>query len=75
MSVGLDFAATVERRVEEGWASALATAAALEAYSANLRLLDRLLHMLRMQEPFTGGVGHCRRGRQRFAAAGGTANT
>ena len=28
----------------------------LEAYRANLRLLDRLLQMLRMQEPFTGGA-------------------
>lgn len=56
MSVGFDFAATVKKRVEEGWDGALATAVALEAYSANLRLLDRLLHMLRMQEPFTGGA-------------------
>ncbi len=56
MSVGFDFAATVARRIEEGWSGELATAAALEAYSANLRLLDRLLLMLRMQEPFTGGA-------------------
>jgi len=56
MSVGLDFAATVEKRVEEGWERGLATAVALEAYSANLRLIDRLLHMQRMQEPFTGGA-------------------
>ena len=56
MSVGFDFAATVAKRIEEGWSGELATAAALEAYSANLRLLDRLLLMLRMQEPFTGGA-------------------
>jgi len=56
MSVGLDFAATVKEREREGWAGELATAVTLEAYRANLRLLDRLLHMLRMQEPFTGGA-------------------
>ncbi len=56
MSVGFDFAATVRKRVEEGWGGELATAVALEAYSANLRLLDRLLHLLRLQEPFTGGA-------------------
>jgi len=56
MSVGLDFAMTVEQRTAEGWESSLATAVALEAYTANLRLLDRLLQMLRMQEPFTGGA-------------------
>jgi len=55
MSVGFDFAATVAKRIEEGWNAELATAVSLEAYSANLRLLDRLLLMLRMQEPFTGG--------------------
>jgi subtilisin family serine protease len=56
MSVGFDFAATVARRIEEGWVGEMATAVALEAYRANLRLLDRLLRMLRMQEPFTGGA-------------------
>jgi subtilisin family serine protease len=56
MSVGFDFAATVAKRIEEGWSADLATAVSLEAYSANLRLLDRLLLMLRMQEPFTGGA-------------------
>jgi len=52
----LDFAATVAERVEQGWIGELATAVTLEAYRANLRLLDRLLQMLRMQEPFTGGA-------------------
>ncbi len=56
MSVGFDFAATVRKRIEEGWSAELATEVALEAYSANLKLLERLLHMLRMQEPFTGGA-------------------
>jgi subtilisin family serine protease len=56
MSVGFDFAATVEARLEQGWIGELATAVTLEAYRANLRLLDRLLQMLRMQEPFTGGA-------------------
>ena len=56
MSVGFDFAATVEERLEQGWIGELATAVTLEAYRANLRLLDRLLQMLRMQEPFTGGA-------------------
>lgn len=56
MSVGFDFAATVEERVSQGWAGELATAVTLEAYCANLKLLDRLLQMLRMQEPFTGGA-------------------
>jgi len=55
MSVGFDFAATVTERVEQGWAGNRATAVALEAYRANLNLLDRLLDMLRQQEPFTGG--------------------
>jgi subtilisin family serine protease len=56
MSVGFDFAATVGMRVEQGWTGELATAVTLEAYRANLRLLDRLLQMLRSQEPFTGGA-------------------
>ncbi len=56
MSVGLDFAATVAERLAQGWIGELATAVTLEAYRANLRLLDRLLQMLRMQEPFTGGA-------------------
>ncbi len=56
MSVGFDFGATVKRRIDEGWPGELATGVALEAYSANLTLLDRLLHMLRMQEPYTGGA-------------------
>jgi subtilisin family serine protease len=56
MSTGLDFAATVEERVIDGWPRELATAVTLEAYRANLRLFDRLLQMLRMQEPCTGGA-------------------
>lgn len=56
VAAGLDFAATVRRRIEQGWASGSATAAALEAYCANLTLLDRLLRMLGLQEPFTGGA-------------------
>jgi subtilisin family serine protease len=56
MSVGFDFDVTVEERVAEGWPAKLATSVTLEAYAANLRLLDRLLQMLRMQEPFTGGA-------------------
>ncbi len=55
MSVGFDFAATVRERIDEGWGDERAAAVALEAYDANLKLLDRLLHMLRLQEPFTGG--------------------
>jgi subtilisin family serine protease len=56
MSVGFDFAATVKARIEQGWIGELATAVTLEAYRANLQLLDQLLQMLRMQEPFTGGA-------------------
>jgi subtilisin family serine protease len=56
LSVGFDFAATLDDRVGRGWPRELATAATLEAYVANVRLLDRLLQMLRMQEPFTGGA-------------------
>lgn len=56
MSAGFDFAATVEERLAAGWPTKLATSAALEAYCANGRLLDRLLQMLRMQEPCTGGA-------------------
>ena len=56
MSVGFDFAATVADRINQGWIGDLAAAATLEAYRANLTLLDRLLQMLRMQEPFTGGA-------------------
>jgi subtilisin family serine protease len=56
MSVGLDFAATMEERLAEGWPRKLTTSVTLEAYRANLRLLDRLLQMLRMQEPCTGGA-------------------
>jgi subtilisin family serine protease len=56
LSAGFDFAATVADRVDQGWVGDLAAAATLEAYRANLTLLDRLLQMLRMQEPFTGGA-------------------
>lgn len=56
MSVGLDFAATAAQRAEEGWPAPLATAVALEAYRDNISLLEQLLHMLRLQEPFTGGA-------------------
>ncbi len=56
MSVGFDFEMTVEARLEQGWIGELATAVTLEAYRANIRLLDRLLQMLRMQEPYTGGA-------------------
>jgi subtilisin family serine protease len=56
LAVGLDFAATVRRRMQEGWSGPLATEVTLEAYSANLKLIDRLLQMLRMREPFTGGA-------------------
>jgi subtilisin family serine protease len=56
MSVSFDFAATVAERVGQGWRTDLAAAAALEAYRTNLTLLGRLLQMLRMQEPFTGGA-------------------
>jgi len=56
MSVGLDFAATVEVRRRQGWSGELAMAVTLEAYRANLLLLDRLLEMLQLQEPFTGGA-------------------
>ena len=56
MSVGLDFAATVEARIAEGWPRRLGTAVTLEAYRANLRLIERLLQMLSLQEPCTGGV-------------------
>lgn len=55
MSVGLDFAATIRDRIEQGWSGELATSVALEAYRANLELLDCLLQMFRMQEPMTGG--------------------
>ncbi len=56
MSVGFDFAATVGERLAAGWPPALSTSVALEAYRANLRLLDRLLQMVRMHEPGTGGA-------------------
>ncbi len=56
MSVGLDFAATEQERIAEGWPRHLTTAVTLEAYRANLRLLERMLQMLRMQEPCTGGA-------------------
>ena len=56
LSVGFDFAATVAERQRNGWGGELATGVTLEAYRANLWLLDRLLHMLRLQEPYTGGA-------------------
>lgn len=56
MSVGLDFSATVEARTKEGWPRSLTASVTLEAYRANLHLLDCLLQMLRMQEPCTGGA-------------------
>ncbi len=56
MSAGLDFSATLNERIADGWPLELATPAVLEAYRANLHLLDCLLQMLRMQEPCTGGA-------------------
>lgn len=56
MSVGFDFAATLEDRIAQGWPRNLTACATLEAYRANLRLLDRLLQMLRLQEPSSGGA-------------------
>jgi hypothetical protein len=56
MSVGFDVEATVADRLDRGWGAAGATAVTFEAYQANLRLLDRMLQMLRLQEPYTGGA-------------------
>jgi subtilisin family serine protease len=55
MSVGFDFAATLQERLDLGWPGEFAMAVTLEAFRANIRLLDLLLQMLRLQEPFTGG--------------------
>ncbi len=56
MSAGFDFDATLNERLAQGWPNGLATSATLEAYRSNLKLLDRLLQMLRLQEPSTGGA-------------------
>jgi len=56
LAAGFDFASTVADRVAEGWPEYLATAVSVEAMGANLRLLDRLLSMLRLHEPFSGGA-------------------
>jgi subtilisin family serine protease len=53
MSLGLDFPGMAAKYVTQGWPTDLATSAALEAYRANLRLLDALMAMIRAQE----GVG------------------
>ena len=53
MSVGFDFAATVAARIEQGWVDELATAVTLEAYRARISVCsNRLLQLLRLQEPF-----------------------
>lgn len=55
MSLGLDFPGMAGEYVSLGWPADLATSVALEAYRANLRLLDALMAMLRAQEGFNAG--------------------
>jgi subtilisin family serine protease len=56
MATDLDFVGSVEQRVRDGWPETIAVAATLDAYLANRTLFRRLLHMLELQEPSTGGA-------------------
>ena len=52
----LDFMGSVEQRVRDGWPERMAVAATLDAYLSNRTLFCRLLQMLELQEPSTGGA-------------------
>lgn len=56
MSLGLDFPKMVSELVDDGWPVDLATSNALEAYRGNVRLFDRLMHLMRATEEFTTGT-------------------
>lgn len=55
MSLGFDFPGMVDSLISQGWPSALATSAGLEAYRGNLRMFDALMDMVQSQEAFTQG--------------------
>lgn len=52
MSLGFDFPGEVARNVQNGWPVDLATSQALESYRGNLRMLDSLMGMFRVQAAF-----------------------
>ncbi|MHC1999590.1 S8 family peptidase [Methylobacterium sp. CM6241] len=52
MSVGFDYPGLVNKLVEDGWPTNLATSKALEAYRGNLRLFDALMRLNKAQEDF-----------------------
>jgi hypothetical protein len=56
LAIGLDFERTVQIRVGEGWPENLAVLRSLEAFRANLHLMDCLLNMYRLQETLNGGM-------------------
>jgi len=56
MSLGFDFPGLVDFLVAQGWPVALATSAALEAYRANLGMLDALMGVARSREAFGTGT-------------------
>lgn len=56
LSLGLDFPGLVARLVSGGWPTELATCRALEAYRANLRMLDAFMHQVRARIEFDGGA-------------------
>jgi len=56
VSLGLDFPGMVQELAADGWPVALATSRALEAYGANLRMLDRLMDLVRARQPFGQGA-------------------
>ena len=56
MSLGFDFPGMVQRLQQGGWPVDLATSVALEAYRANLRMFDALMHMVERRAAFTAGT-------------------
>jgi subtilisin family serine protease len=52
LSLRFDFPRSVDRMVDAGWPIELATSASLEAYRANLRMLDAMTQMIRARAAF-----------------------
>jgi subtilisin family serine protease len=55
MSVAFDFNKTVEDNLADGYPVKAAASRALESYRANLRMLDKLMEMIHLQQAFGSG--------------------
>jgi len=55
MSLGIDFPGYQRALVDEGYPREVATSLALEGYRANIRMFDRLSHLISPRDPITPG--------------------